>query len=513
MTERIRSLGPTDWLFAGVVAFFVVLVLLPWWSTKLLPLMDYPMFLSFVRVFFDHDEPGSPFHGTYTLGPPISPLVLPITIVAALSKLGSIELGGRIAWTLYALALPASAYYLLRALGQSRWNVLLAFPLVFGKWTSSGFFGFVTGMPLLLLTWGVAIRFLSEPTWKRGVAVSVCLAALVEWHAVLTAQALLGLGILWLCWHAPSIKDRFKQLWPVAAPGVLIAIWVTTEFASATKVPAKGSRLVWQELPQMFDTQMFFSRILMLYPNADVIAKVFVLLLVGILLFGPRERRFAEERSLTAGWHVKNPMAIIAFVALVCFFIAPAHVLPAEVIGQRFGWMAAVFLVPAWSWPKATPARVIAITLVAGLSGFYLVDVFRRFRAYHLETVGASRLIDSIPNDATLLAPMKNNETESFMNHPIREIQQYATIRNGVLPTTSFAGYGVNYVRFVDKNPKPQLFPHTWLGHRGLTEFDYVLLRNPSPAESGHRRLRFVKSDGAWQLFEVCGSKKRPKCD
>lgn len=512
--KLLSARRPADVAFAVVVLGYVVLVTLPWWSTKLLPLMDYPMFLSFVRVFLDHGDPGSPFHGTYTLGPPVSPLVLPIAIVAGLAKLtGSIETAGRVAWTAFALGLPAAAAFTIRSVKHDRWNIVLVFPLVFGKWTSSGFFGFVTAMPLVLVTWALAIRFLHRGSRRLGVGVALCLIALVEWHAIATAQALLGLGIIWLCWRAPDWRARLLRLWPLLVPAVLVVTWTVIGFGAApTKAPPSASRFVWEPLAQMFDTQTFFSRILMLYPTADVYAKLLALSLVVVAVLGPRARPWAADDAPTNDWHVRNPLAVIAVVALLCFFLAPAHVLPAEVVGQRFGWMAAVFTSVAWCWPERRLARALGIALLGALGAAYLWDINVRFRAFHRETIGASRLIDALPKDATLIAPMRDNETRAFMNHPVREVQQYATIRNGVLPTTSFAGYGVNYVRFVDKNPKPQLFPHNWLGHPQLTEFDAVLLRRSGPAERGSPRLRLVREDGEWALFDICGSKKTPTC-
>ena len=513
VADRLRALSASDAAWWTLVLAFTIAVLLPWWSTRILPLMDYPMFLSFVRVFQDHDNPASPFHGSYTLGLPFSPLVAPILLTAALAKLTSIETGGRLLWTFFALGLPASAWFLTRTLGLSRFNVLLVFPLVFAKWTSSGFTGFVTGLPLVLLAYALAARYLMHRSRGRGIAVGALMIVLVMWHALIVAQALLGLGILWLCWRAPNVKTRFVALWPMALPAVLLAIWFFYNFVGhGAGAGAKMTPPFWPPPRELFDAQKMFWAVLMLWPDSDLYAKALLVALVVGILFGARARIFAAPDAPTGDWHVKNPMAVIALVAFVCYFALPMHAFGVAIISQRFVWFAAVFMAVAWDWPRHPIARAVAIALPVLVAARFLWEVNAHFRAFNRETVAASRFIDEIPDRSTLIAPLGSAETKAFLNKPIREVQQYATIRKGGLPTTSFAGYGINYVRYVKRNPKPELFPYNYLRHPQLPEFDYVLLRSPSRTELTSPRLHLERTDGDWALFTVCGSHARPRC-
>lgn len=507
--EQVATWLRAHGAYAAVYAALTVLVVVPWWSSTLLPLMDYSQLLTFVRAFQDMGKPGSPFHGTYTTGFAISPLVLPIVLMDALGRISSIETAGRLLITVYAIALPAAAAFLLSSVGQSRWNVVAVFPLVFCKWVSSGFFAFFTGMPLVLLAYAFAVRHFSKPTLKRGVALALILSALLLWHALLEAEALLGVGLLWLFWRAPSWRARWLSLLPFGLPFVLMAVWFVANF-HGPQPPA--ARTQWPTLAQHFDAQQFFAKILMLFPNSDVYAKALLLALLAALVFGVRQRLFAEPGAPLAGWRAGNPLAVFALVALGCYVAFPQATLHAEIINQRFAWFAAIYLALAWSWPQRGIARSLAVALVASVAVGYLVDVNARFRSFHRETVGASRLIDTIPDGATLIAPLKNGDTRAFQNVPIREIEQYATARKGGLPTTSFAGYGLNYIRYVHKNPMPDLNAHNWLRSSGLVRFDYVLLRTPDARVLRSRRVQVVRRDGDWVLFAVCGSKRLPRC-
>jgi hypothetical protein len=112
------------------------------------------------------------------------------------------------------------------------------------------------------------------------------------------------------------------------------------------------------------------------------------------------------------------------------------------------------------------------------------------------------------------VAPLSNTGTDAFpLHHPLRDVQLYASIRGGSLPTRSFAEAPSNYVRFVNgKNPRPVVLPRNWHRHPGLESFDYMLFREPLEVALAHQRLRLVARDGEWALFAVCGGRHRPEC-
>ena len=106
MTKRFNA---SDALFAVVVLAFTFAAARVWWLSKLVPGMDYPQFLLFVRALQDHGNPASPFHGTYTVGPWFMPTSLPINLTSWLSVLcgHSIEAAGKLLLTLQNVGLVA----------------------------------------------------------------------------------------------------------------------------------------------------------------------------------------------------------------------------------------------------------------------------------------------------------------------------------------------------------------------------------------------------------------------
>jgi hypothetical protein len=500
----IRRLSSADLAYLVCVAALGVATLLPWWLSDLLPLMDYPMFLSFVRVFQDYRDPLSPLSQHFTFGPLLSPLLLPLVLTSAFSKLGSVELGGRLMLSFYSLGMLASSAYLLRALRQSRWNLVLVAPLVFGKWVSSGFFSFFTGVPLLLCCIAVAVCHLERPTRSRSAAVTVLLLALYLWHAMLFGEALITLTVLWLCWRAPSWPERARVLLLALPALIAFALWMSQTSGIVSHERRVG--VAFDDLSRVLDPMQFLGCIPMRFVGAErwVFSGLLVLIACRALLPGAPPEAPPSLR-------VRNPAALLAVVALATYAFAPAQTFGNELFNYRFAWFAALFGAFAWTFPPQGMKKILAIAVVLACAGAWLIHINQRFALFHRETVGASRLIDSIGRHETLFAPMVRTDTRAFINQPIREVQQYAHVRNGSLPNSSFAGYGINIVRFkTTQNPLPNLPARGWERSPKLAFFDYVLLHEPPlPSHSG---LHFARRDGDWWLYIMCGGPHR-LCD
>lgn len=129
MPGMLRNWTASDVFFGVVVGALTVMAACVWWLSAIVPGMDYPQFLVFVRAVQDHADPTSPFHGTYTVGPWFVPTSLPIHLVSGLSVLfgHSIERGGKMLMTAQSVGLVASSLFLLNVLGRPRWAVVALF--------------------------------------------------------------------------------------------------------------------------------------------------------------------------------------------------------------------------------------------------------------------------------------------------------------------------------------------------------------------------------------------------
>ena len=501
---RLAELRRSDLLFAGLLVTFTALAASVWWLSAIVPGQDYPQFLVLVRAVQDMGNPTSLFHGTYVSGAWFTPLALPIHLTILLAKAcgGSIEVAGRLLMTAQSVGLVAASLFLLRVLGRSRWAVFLLFPVVHSVWTVvGGFVGYATALPLVVLGWALTVRWLARLDLRSGIALAICLCTTLLWHGIAYVQLGLGFAVLWALWRAPSRNARFVSVVPTIPSLLQYAVWMVTEFGS-TSHPGQMSWLSPREAIGSLVRFVWAS-----VPDASLRAFVLAFLVVAGLLL-------SRKNSPAALWRFREPFLVVAATYLVAYFVLPINLNRVEGFSNRFPYVAVLAFVFAWKLPSRPAGRRILLSAILVFGGWCLVDVALRFRAFDAETRGASKLMDRVGVHETLYYwPERRGFSEAFGgagNKAMIELEQYTTIRQGGLPNSSFAGYGLGYVRYVDgKNPMPGLHGSPW-SRPEVTRFDYVLSRRGQARPN--ERFRLVDSADGWELYGVCGGHAFPVC-
>jgi hypothetical protein len=246
-------------------------------------------------------------------------------------------------------------------------------------------------------------------------------------------------------------------------------------------------------------------------PSATVQASV--LAGIVVLLLAASASGMKTSRPASRWWRGPNPLRLLSFVLLAAYFLMPMNADGVEGVANRFAYPAVLAFLLSLDPPAAFGPRIAFVVAATALAAFGLIDLTSRFRAFDQDVRGASALIDRIgPRETLYFGPTDKGVSKDFAPaHPVlRELQQFATVRHGGLPNSSFAGYGINYVSYVDgKNPMPGLRgPPKWSPE--MTRFDYVLVRaGQAPQDS---RFQRVDADSGWELYMVCGSARAPTC-
>ena len=511
-----RSSGPlsptgSDTLFAVVVLAFTFAAARVWTLSKIVPGMDYPQFLLFVRALQDHGNPASPYHGTYTVGPWFMPTSLPVNFTSWLSYLcgGSIEAGGKLLLILQNVSLVAVTLYLLKILGRNRWGVLLLFPLIHSVWTVvGGYAAYSTSLPLNILAWALTVRWLERRDVRSGVALAVCLCANLLWHGVGFAQAGIGFATLWAVWRAPSWRSRLVSVVPTLPCLAQCAAWIASTFSAKA---ARGTPPGW---PEPWDaSERIFEYVWASVPHYQIRALALALIVgVGLLLC---PTNLGNSGPAARIWRVRNPFLVLSLVYLASYYVFPFYLFQVEGVSCRFSYISALAFIFAWGLPSGRAARGVVLAAVGAFGAWCLADITVRFRDFEAYTRGASDLMDRVGQQETLYcnAPDRG-EGPDFAgptNKPFRELQQYASIRQGGLPNSSFAGYnGANYIRYVDnRNPMPGISGPPRASPE-MTKFDYVLAYKGQAPQG--KAFTFVASREGWDLYGVCGSARFPTC-
>ncbi|HEY1697575.1 MAG TPA: hypothetical protein VGG39_35685 [Polyangiaceae bacterium] len=505
----VRRFPWGDFVFVAVVGALTALAASVWWISRIVPGMDYPQFLVFVRAFQDVGDPSSPFHGTYAVGHWYMPTALPVLVCSALSHLTghSIEIAGKVMLTAEYVGDVAASLFLLKELERPRWAVLLLFPLIHSVWTVvGGFFAYSTSIPLVILTWALSVRWLRRRDLLSGIALAACLACVELWHGIGFTQAGFGFAVLWVLWRAPSWRARLVSVLPSFPCLLLFAKWMTTTFADKSVRAPPGWTPPWQAAEDIFEfiepsVPNYMGRLLALL----------AILGVGVLLC---EVNVGTPRPAQRAWRVGNVGLALSLAYLAGYFALPANMYTVAGVGVRYAYPAALALVFAWNLPGRTAPRAFVLGAMLSYGVWTLRDVQGRFVAFDAETRGASELIDRIwPRDTLYYSPAAEGASKDFAgptNKPMRELEQYATVRKGGLPNSSFAGYGVNYIRYVHENPMPGLQMQAGWWNESLSKFDWVLVRSTTKLTDSH--FVHVDSRPGWDLYGVCGSRRFGPC-
>jgi hypothetical protein len=500
---------PSDVVFAGVVLAFTALAASVWWLSDIVPGMDYPQFLVFVRAVRDYRDPTSPFHGTYTTGPWITPTGLPVHLTVALSYLcgRSIEAASKLLLTLQNVGLVVTTLLLLKILGRPRWAVALLFPIIHSSWSVvGGLASFFTALPLVILGWALTVAWLRRLDLVSAIALAACLCVTLLWHGIAYAQLGLGFAVLLCLWRAPSWRARLLAVVPTFPSLVQYAVWVRLTFAA----PSNREDWAWLRPVEAAESMMHGTAWAQV-PNAPLQEVAFVVL-VGMSL---------SVATINAGasggrgprWLIQNPFLVLSLVYLVGYFALPIGMSGVAGFSNRFVYLSELAFVFAWNLPAERCARAGVLVAAFGLSAWCLEDIAHRFRLFQAETRGASALMNRVGPRETLYYDSGPDDgySPAFApgNKAMRELEQFASARSGGLPNTSFAGYGYTYVRFVNGSPMPGLSgPPSW--SPPMTKFDYVLVRGAHLLADAH--FRWIDGRYGWELYGVCGSARFPSC-
>ncbi|HBG04274.1 MAG: hypothetical protein A2075_02905 [Geobacteraceae bacterium GWC2_58_44] len=125
----------------------------PLWTTRFLPMQDYPQHLFLAHVTSTYDHPSFNWKEFYRVDVGFRPYMLWYIAMDLLSKVLTAEIAGRILFSLYILLLALLALFARRLApkGFLPWGALLLFPFAFNQMYYMGFSNYIISLPILFL--------------------------------------------------------------------------------------------------------------------------------------------------------------------------------------------------------------------------------------------------------------------------------------------------------------------------------------------------------------------------
>jgi hypothetical protein len=428
---------------------------IPAWIVRFPPIEDLPYHLAAMRVIHSFGDPAFGLRDHYVL------------TLGRTQYLGYYALGSLLSYVLGVVAANVvlmAAYFagtvlgmavLLRTLGKDPRLSLLSVPLTMNVMVLLGLFPFLLGIPWMLFSLALAVRYFDDPDWKKGIGLAVLGVALFYLHVV--PFGLFAIGFLALVpWR--RLRDWPALLAP-ALPGFAVASWwfVFTEAGKLTR-QVGSERSAINLATSLSSVYRWMTDV---FPD-DTDERTFVALLAVALLTAAMGQS-SRERVRPGAWR-------LVALPLVCawfWFTTPEgrdYIWP---LAPRFPILFALTVIPLLPMPDGWKGHWATMAAM-GVAAYSLFNTSAHFIRFQQQEVGDfEQALEVIPPRQKVATLIYDRGSSSVNFSPFLHFGSYYQVRKGGLVQFSFAGY-----------------PH-W-------PFDYAPGKAPPPGGPARRRWEWT---------------------
>lgn len=504
-------------LFSFFFLVASVCVVWPLWSAAYLPLVDWPQHLGMVSYLRHATDPQWGF-GLYADWHNSLTYLTFYYLSASLAFLFPVEVAARISLSLYAVATPLAAMYMLRSFRLPSWGALLAFPIVYNWCFYMGFIPFILSLPLVLIGVGLMRRHTMGVTrlnfWQL---VGLTLFLFVS-HPF--AYLMFGaVAVLLLCFFPPRrLRSFFLTCLAFVPSMVLFGIWVvvfstrpkmhhlmasmTVQANSGLKGLLRANYMPWKDKVNGLTT--YFNEAF--HGHAD---RTIFWCWLGCLLFllgcGLVGRRSGKEWLL---WLRRIGLVICSFGL---YFAMPMGLLGVWAISPRFVplySLLALLLIPELSRKNWVNALIFTPVLVMGLSVGYINT--QKFQAFEKETKGFHQAIQALPYGKRVYGLMYDQHSSTMSQPVFLHFPAYALLHRGGVIGFSHFHYSEMPAKLKTAALAPypgqsgEWYPGRWKYDLYGDFYDYLLVRGGyfyGSANAPRTHVKSVHSRHRWHVY------------
>ena len=491
-------------IFIGIWVALTIAVLLPVWSQRLLPMLDTPNHLALVRAWHNYHDPEYHLAEYYDLRIRLVPYFLFYWSIHMLMYVFSIEVANKLFLSAYLILFPLAILYLSQVLRRSHWLALGAFALAFNMNWIYGFSSYVMSTAMMFFALGGLIGYLRNRSQVHlfvlfAATILAYLSHVMPW-AVFGLCAIVLLLYNWRKWRAGLVASL------AMFPTVIMAVSAYAEDSMEKGYMKQGDGFsgVFREFP--IALWEFPRRIMELFPgNFDYCVLAVLAVTVFGLIWWKGTRAEDDERELK----------VVLWVLGILYVILPyAMSKPMSWwnISPRMPSMMAplILLLPGVKLEGRLRLIVAPMIVACVVLPLKLRSLYRDFSRRNL---AAMELISRVPRGANTLLVVRGM---MFGPHPEESSGDPATAgpvywHFPSWPTALNGGYdgyvfdqGIPVVP--KKHKKLPKVPH-WGGGdafniRQAPDFDYYVIRNPTPVFDEEPALEIVDRIDNWALYK-----------
>lgn len=467
-----------------------MLALFSVWSSRFLPLQDYPQHLFIAFAAATADTPVFDWQNYYSINLRLAPYNLCYLFIAGLAKFVSIEAAGK---AFISLILGLYAVFALTqkrsSTGATPWPLVLLFPVFFNQIFYFGFLNYLLALPILLFALRDAERVSKFPLTLAGLAGHVLLVLLVFLTHPFAFVIYLVFGGWVLLFSLPDRAALKRLFFIYVASGLLFVAWYLQLPSPDGPSAFAWASLVEESLPFFL---LLFTGMSTAFFESTATLTLWIIILVALS---------AGAYQLRGQFRFNRLYVALAASALVLFFILPFHFGYYAVFNFRLApvvYLLVLLLLSAIPLPRAN----IVVLVIASIA--LLVIANQRHRDFSDEAVTILPLLEKMQGNASVLPVYIDARSEILDKKFFYQIHSHDHYYYHTL-----VGGGFSPTLFPNPMLPLQYKPGLPLPDRSSTLFelqynyDYVLVRRPSRElfNTMKEQLMLLEQSGDWVVF------------
>jgi hypothetical protein len=470
------------------------------WENRFLPLQDYPQHLFIAFASATADNPDYNWQLYFDINQKFGPYSICYLLIGWLTNFMSIEAAGKgfvslilIMYTLFALTEPIEDDK------PTPWPLLLLFPVFFNQIFYFGFLNYLLALPILLFTLRSTSRFSEAPnSWIRLSLLGVLLLFLALSHPYIFILYLLFGGVFLYNNRTNSVAlSRMFVLYFLAA--VVFAVWLLSVPDSIGSFSARW--MPFWEGSMSFISLLFTG--MSISNGVDWLSLILWALIIFAITLGYLRRPNILDLSKT-----EFALLVISILLYCCLPFYFGHYSYFNLRLAPVIYLIAILLIRRISLAPSS----IGLVLVSSLA--LLVIAHQRHVAFDEEAASIIPILDSMQPNSRIL-PIYRNASSAYFDpkfyYQIHEHDHfyYHTLNGGGFSPNLFSSPLIP-VQYNAVQTNKNKIANSGTLESLVSDFDYVLIRNPRPEDLKYIRGAFQQSaeSGPWVVFKSREFKK-----
>lgn len=502
LATGIKRLELSTVLFYGTLVLLSLASLWPVWTTRFLPMQDYPQHLYLAQVMATYNDSSYNWKEFYRIDVGFRPYMFWYMAMKQLAAVSTVETAGKILFSMYILLIARLVLVARRMQwnGGLPWGGLLLFPFAFNQMYFMGFPNYILSLPLIFLALldldDFAVCFSSRNLVRH--TIYLVLLFLIHPYSLLVYIALSWISACFVSAKGPKLRT----LLPGNVMSLIFAVWYLYQHRAAATPTSVPWRIRWLFPKETLAYYLLQFTGMRFYNGVDWLS-VGTWVCLGVLLYVAWRRCRGEISQRQAAWFA------VCFVGtfVLPFWMGYYSYFNLRLVPVSYFALALVFCGIRIRLREATVLTVCIMIL--------LVQSILVQRSVALEAESILPLAVAGEKNSLVLPLVYRAESNTLDPHFFYQMHSHTPdyyqlfvgggatptlFPNAMIPVQYRSGIMLPYP------DKPEAF--SWSRHGAY--YDFILTREAprQVADDLNRTCDLVARSGPWSLFKNRASRK-----